>query len=50
MRRSSDRRVLAGICAGISQATGIDVTLLRIGVVIVGLFAGFPVLIYALRG
>jgi signal transduction histidine kinase len=48
MRRSSDRRVVAGICAGISRATGIDVTLLRIGVVIVGLFAGFPVLIYAL--
>ena len=48
MRRSSDGRVLAGICAGISQTTGIDVTLLRIGVVIVGLFAGFPVLIYAL--
>jgi phage shock protein PspC (stress-responsive transcriptional regulator) len=48
MRRSSDSRVLGGICGGISQTTGIDVTLLRIGVVIVGLFAGFPVLIYAL--
>jgi phage shock protein PspC (stress-responsive transcriptional regulator) len=48
MRRSSDNRVLAGICAGISQTTGIDVTLLRIGVVIVGLASGFPVLIYAL--
>ena len=48
MRRSSEGRVLGGICAGISQTTGIDVTLLRIGVVVVGLFAGFPVLIYAL--
>jgi signal transduction histidine kinase len=48
MRRSSDGRVLAGICAGISQKTGIDVTLLRIGFVLIGLFAGFPVLIYAL--
>ena len=48
MRRSTDARVLAGICGGISQATGIDVTLLRIGFVLVGLFAGFPVLIYAL--
>ena len=48
MRRSSDGRVLAGICAGISQKTGIDVTILRIGFVLVGLFAGFPVLIYAL--
>lgn len=47
MRRSSDGRVLAGICAGISQSTGIDVTILRIGFVLVGLFVGFPVLIYA---
>ena len=48
MRRSSDNRVLAGICGGVSQATGIDVTFLRIGAAIIGLFAGFPVLIYAL--
>src|SRR6202044_1143588 len=48
MRRSSDNRILAGICGGISQTTGIDVTFLRIGAAIVGLFAGFPVLIYAL--
>ena len=48
MRRSSDGRVLAGICAGISQATGIDVTILRIGFVLVGLASGIPVLIYAL--
>jgi len=48
MRRSSDGRVLAGICAGISQRTGINLNLLRIGVVLFGLFAGFPVLIYAL--
>jgi signal transduction histidine kinase len=48
MRRSSDARVLAGICGGISKTTGIDVTLLRIGVVLVGLASGFPVLIYAL--
>jgi phage shock protein PspC (stress-responsive transcriptional regulator) len=42
MRRSSDGRVLAGICGGISQKTGIDVTILRIGFVLVGLFAGSP--------
>jgi signal transduction histidine kinase len=48
MRRSSESRVLAGICGGISQTTGIDATLLRIGFVLVGLFGGFPVLIYAL--
>ena len=48
MRRAADARVLAGICGGISKTTGIDVTLLRIGVVLVGLASGFPVLIYAL--
>jgi signal transduction histidine kinase len=47
MRRTSDARVLAGVCGGISQATGFDVTILRIGAVLVGLAAGFPVLIYA---
>jgi signal transduction histidine kinase/phage shock protein PspC (stress-responsive transcriptional regulator) len=48
MRRSSDARVLAGICGGLSQATGIDVTILRIGFVLVGLASGVPVLVYAL--
>jgi len=31
-----------------AQTTGIDATILRIGFVLLGLFAGFPVLIYAL--
>jgi signal transduction histidine kinase len=48
MRRSSEVRVLAGVCGGIAQTTGIDVTLLRIVVVLIGLFGGFPVLVYAL--
>jgi signal transduction histidine kinase/phage shock protein PspC (stress-responsive transcriptional regulator) len=47
MRRTSDSRVLAGVCGGLSRTTGIDVTILRIGAVLVGLAAGFPVLIYA---
>jgi signal transduction histidine kinase/phage shock protein PspC (stress-responsive transcriptional regulator) len=47
MRRTSDARVVAGVCGGISKATGFDVTILRIGAVLVGLAAGFPVLIYA---
>ena len=48
LRRSSDARVLAGVCGGISEATGIDVTLVRIGFVLlsVGSGIGFPV--YAL--
>ena len=48
MRRSTDSRVLAGICGGLSKTTGIDVTILRIGFVLVGLVGGFPVLVYAL--
>jgi len=48
MRRSSDARVLGGICGGLSQATGIDVTILRIGLILVGLASGVPVLVYAL--
>jgi signal transduction histidine kinase len=48
LRRSSDGRVLAGICGGLSQTTGFDVTLLRIGFVLVGLASGVPVLVYAL--
>jgi signal transduction histidine kinase len=48
MRRSSDARVLAGNCGGFSQATGIDVTIVRIGFVLIGLASGIPVLVYAL--
>ena len=48
LRRSSDGRVLAGLCSGLSQTTGIDVTILRIGFVLVGLAFGIPVLVYAL--
>jgi len=48
MRRSSAGRVLAGNCGGLSQATGIDVTILRIGFVLIGLASGIPVLVYAL--
>jgi signal transduction histidine kinase len=48
IRRTSDARVLAGVCGGISRTTGIDVTIVRIGAVLVSLAAGFPVLIYAL--
>jgi len=47
MHRTSETRVLAGVCGGMSKATGIDVTLLRIGFVLAGLAMGFPVLVYA---
>jgi signal transduction histidine kinase len=41
-------RVLAGVCGGISAATGIDVTLVRIGFVLLSLGSGIGVLVYAL--
>jgi signal transduction histidine kinase/phage shock protein PspC (stress-responsive transcriptional regulator) len=48
LRRASEGRVLAGICGGLSKTTGIDVTIVRIGFVLIGLAIGFPVLVYAL--
>jgi phage shock protein PspC (stress-responsive transcriptional regulator) len=39
--------VLAGVCGGVSQATGIDVTLVRIAVVLLTLGSGVGVLVYA---
>jgi signal transduction histidine kinase len=48
IRRSAEVRVLAGVCGGISLATGIDVTLIRIGFVLLSLGSGVGVLVYAL--
>jgi len=48
VRRSSEARVLAGVCGGISQATGIDVTLIRIGFVLLTLGSGIGIPVYAL--
>ncbi|HUC04550.1 MAG TPA: PspC domain-containing protein [Acidimicrobiales bacterium] len=46
-RRSHEERVLAGVCGGISRATGIDVTLVRIAFVVFGIFSGILALAYA---
>ncbi len=40
--------MLAGVCGGISAATGIDVTIVRIGFALLTLGSGFGVLVYAL--
>ncbi len=48
IRRSADTRVVAGVCGGLSRATGIDVTLVRIGFVLLSLGSGVGVLVYAL--
>ena len=48
IRRSPDARVLAGVCGGLAQATGIDVTLIRIGFVLLTLGSGIGIPVYAL--
>jgi signal transduction histidine kinase len=40
--------VVAGVCGGLSEATGIDVTLVRIGFVLLTLGSGIGILAYAL--
>ncbi len=48
LRRSSDNRVLGGVCGAVSQATGIDVTWVRIGCVLGCVMSGITVLVYAM--
>jgi signal transduction histidine kinase len=48
VRRSRDTRVVVGICGGISEATGLDVSLVRIGFVLLTLGSGAGILAYAL--
>lgn len=48
IRRSADVRVLAGVCGGLSRATGVDVTIVRIAFVLLALGSGVGVLAYAL--
>ncbi|HZM57238.1 MAG TPA: PspC domain-containing protein [Acidimicrobiales bacterium] len=48
LQRSTDARVLGGVCGGLSVATGIDVTLVRIGFVLLTLGSGVGVLVYFL--
>ena len=48
MRRSRETRVLGGVCGGLSAATGIDVTIVRIAFVLLSIASGVMVLVYAL--
>lgn len=42
LRRSKDQ-MIAGVCAGIAEYTGLDVTLVRVGYVLLSILsAGFP--------
>ena len=44
--RSVSDKKLAGVCGGIAEYFGIDATLVRVGWVVISLFAGAGVLAY----
>lgn len=44
--RSTDDRVIAGVCAGLANYLNLDVGLVRILTVVVSLFTGVPVIAY----
>lgn len=46
LARSSDDRVLAGVCAGIAQTLGVDATLVRLVFALLALAGGAGVLLY----
>jgi phage shock protein C len=49
--RSRENRMLAGICGGIGESYNIDPTLVRLGVVFLGLATGFmPVVVAYIIG
>jgi signal transduction histidine kinase len=48
IRRNSEGRVIAGVCSGVSQATGIDITFVRLGFIFLGLVNGISVFFYVL--
>ena len=46
--RSSDDRMLAGVCAGIADFFGLDVSLVRIATLVLILFGGLSIWVYVL--
>jgi phage shock protein PspC (stress-responsive transcriptional regulator) len=48
LQRSSERAVVAGVCAGVARRWGVDPTLVRVLTVVLALFAGVGIVLYAL--
>ncbi|GAB3597017.1 hypothetical protein GCM10027446_24610 [Angustibacter peucedani] len=48
LRRSSDDKVLAGVCGGLGRSLGVDPLLLRVVVAVMVLFGGTGIVLYAL--
>lgn len=44
--RIQDRRLVAGVCAGLAAYFGIDPTLIRLAFVVLTAFGGFGILLY----
>lgn len=44
--RSTDDRVIAGVCAGVAQYINVDVNIVRIATVVLSLFTGIPIIAY----
>jgi signal transduction histidine kinase/phage shock protein PspC (stress-responsive transcriptional regulator) len=48
LRRNPDNRVLGGVCGALAESFGVDVTWVRIGVVVLSIFTGVAILPYAM--
>ncbi|MDN5724552.1 MAG: PspC domain-containing protein [Propionibacteriales bacterium] len=44
--RTSDDKIIAGVCGGLAQYLNLDPGLVRIGTVVLSLFTGVPVIVY----
>ncbi|HZC26986.1 MAG TPA: PspC domain-containing protein [Actinopolymorphaceae bacterium] len=47
LRRASDGRIIAGVCAGAGRRLGVDPVVLRVVLVVLALFGGVGLLLYA---
>lgn len=41
LKKSADKRMISGVCGGLSEFSGTDVTVIRLGFVICSLLTGF---------
>ncbi|GGO16126.1 hypothetical protein GCM10010116_32510 [Microbispora rosea subsp. aerata] len=47
LRRTRNGRIIAGVCSGISEYTGIDANILRLGLAVASFFGGLGIGVYA---
>ncbi len=48
LRRPSEDRMIAGVCAGIAEFFGLDISLVRIATLVLILFGGLSIWVYIL--